>query len=577
LNFCPYALLGIEAPKVQATITKETKVTGLVTKVQAEKTVEQPVASTEQVTSTRRRRAQTPEVEKAIVAANVDKELEALYKAVNLTFDTLGAPVEFDKAALRKKYRLCGVDEAAAQITLEYIFSRTKGNPVQYYSWTPEDIKGVLETLEAYWSKDNALIDGVATLSYHMTEEKELNINFGGATAILISTDGRAYDQEGRSFEQAIEVSGYHKLSSKQVLVDNEYKDQEVKTPCVTLVKPASSAGKFMQAFCGFLLMLGNNKINVRDGLAANFPQLLREGDDMFPLTLTEVLGQNGGFLHGLQNNMKVLIHRPFNPNIEFTPEQTGRLAHSTAFLMRGEIEKGNSKKMWLADGSSEPIDVSAEELKALKKAKKGQVVKTLKDSEGEVEQAAMLAAMPKYRSLGFHFAKGVFLAGITHVSLDLAQRHAPTLFNRMLLATNLKAEEAADYVVSLTLKASKGAKRATLSMAKAVHVVGEVEAGYRYYNQTKLLKGWLVQECMAPTFVMPPGMALFLGTEDQKPIGYFMKTERLVFADYTGGEKLNGAVTLKGQSIIEHCLDEYAEPTYSFDEVKGVHTLKFE
>ena len=489
----------------------------------------------------------------------------------------MGAPVEFDKAALRKKYKLCGEDEAAAQITLEYIFSRTKGNPVQYYSWTPEDVKGVLKTLEAYWSKNNTVNGGVATLSYHMTEEKELNINFGGATAILISTDGRAYDQEGRSFEQAIEVSGYHKLSSKEVLVDDKLLPQEVKTPHVTLVKPASSTGKFMQAFCGFLLMLGNNKINVRDGLAANFPQLLREGDDMFPLTLTEVLGQNGGFLHGLQNNMKMLIHRPFNPNIEYTPDQTNKLAVSTAFLMRGEIEKDKSKKMWLAEGETEPRSVTTEEIKQLLKLKaKGQVVKTLKDSEGEVEQAAMLAAMPKYRSLGFHFTKGVFLAGITHVSLQLAQQYAPTLFNRMLLATGLKAEVAADYVVSLTLKASKGAKRATLSMAKAVHVVGEVEAGYKYYNQTKLLKGWLVQECMAPTFVMPPGIALFLGTEAEKPVGYFKKTERLVFADYTAGDNLPIAVTLKGQKTVEHCLDEYAEPIYSFDEIKEVHTLKF-
>ena len=578
LNFCPYALLGVKAPKAQAAAApKETKVTKPVTQVQAEKTVEQPAEATEQATSSRRR-PQPSEVEKAIVAANVNNELETLYKAVNLTFDTLGAPVEFDKAALRKKYRLCGEDEAAAQITLEYIFSRTKGNPVQYYSWTPKDVKGVLETLEAYWSKNNTVNGGVATLSYHMTEEKELNINFGGVTAILISTDGRAYDQEGRSFEQAIEVSGYHKLSSKEVLVDDKLLPQEVKTPCVTLVKPASSTGKFMQAFCGFLLMLGNNKINVRDGLAANFPQLLREGDDMFPLTLTEVLGQNGGFLHGLQNNMKVLIHRPFNPNIEYTPEQTGRLAHSTAFLMRGEIEKDKSKKMWLAEGAIEPISVTTEEIKQLLKLKaKGQVVKALKDSESEVEQAAMLAAMPKYRSLGFHFSKGVFLAGITHVSLQLAQEHAPNLFARMLLATGLKAEVAADYVVSLTLKASKGAKRATLSMAKAVHVVGEVEAGYKYYNQTKLLKGWLVQECMAPTFVMPPGIALFLGTEAEKPVGYFKKTERLVFADYTAGDNLPTAVTLKGQSIIEHCLEEYAEPTYNFDEIKEVHTLKFE
>ena len=578
LNFCPYALLGVEAPKAQAAAApKETKVTKPVTQVQAERTVEQPAEATEQATSSRRR-PKPSEVEKAIVAANVNNELEALYKAVNLTFDTLGAPVEFDKAALRKKYRLCGEDEAAAQITLEYIFSRTKGNPVQYYSWTPEDVKGVLETLEAYWSKNNTVNGGVVTLSYHMTEEKELNINFGGVTAILISTDGRAYDQEGRSFEQAIEVSGYHKLSSKEVLVDDKLLPQEVKTPHVTLVKPASSTGKFMQAFCGFLLMLGNNKINVRDGLAANFPQLLREGDDMFPLTLSEVLGQNGGFLHGLQNNMKVLIHRPFNPNVEFTPEQTGKLAHSTAFLMRGEIEKDKSKKMWLAEGETEPRSVTADELKSLLKLKaKGQVVKTLKDSEGEVEQAAMLAAMPKYRSLGFHFSKGVFLAGITHVSLALAQEHAPNLFARMLLATGLKAEVAADYVVSLTLKASKGAKRATLSMAKAVHVVGEVEAGYKYYNQTKLLKGWLVQECMAPTFVMPPGMALFLGTEAEKPVGYFKKTERLVFADYTAGDNLPTAVTLKGQKTVEHCLDEYTEPIYNFDEIKGVHTLKFD
>jgi hypothetical protein len=574
LNFCPYALLGIEALKVQAAITKETNGTKPVTKVQAEKTVEQPVASTEQVSSTRRRRGQTPEVEKAIVAANVDNELEALYKAVNLTFDTLGAPKEVDEEAIELEYYDCGSDLKASKITLEYIFGRTNGNPVQYYSWSPEDVEKVLAVLTARWSKDNEV--SVATLSYHMTEEKELNINFGGATAILISNDGRAYDQEGRSFEQAIEVSGYHKISSKEVLVDDKYLLQEVKTPHVTRVKPASSTGKFMQAFCGFLLMLGNNKINVRDGLAANFPQLLREGDDMFPLTLTEVLGQNGGFLHGLQNNMKVLIHRPFNPNIEFTPEQTGRLAHSTAFLMRGEIEKGKSKKMWLTNGETEPRSVTADELKLLLKTKTGQVVKTLKDSEDEVEQAAMLAAMPKYRSLGFHFAKGVFLAGITHVSLALAQERAPNLFARMLLATGLKAEVAADYVVSLTLKASKGAKRATLSMAKAVHVVGEVEAGYKYYNQTKLLKGWLVQECMAPTFVMPPGMALFLGTEEQKPIGYFMKTERLVFADYTAGEKLKDAVTLKGQSIIEHRLGDYAEPTYSFDEITGVHTLKF-
>lgn len=511
----------------------------------------------------------TTEVQDSIARTNLAKELADLYKHTRLKGLPLSKGLTQDEVKrLRKNI---GGDGLIAFRTLSYIKSRTENKPVQLFDWTKADVLKVAELFFGLMPTDKATADEQV---FCYREDKEgLLLSFdGGTIEFLIGNDGRAYNaHDNRAFEQGMELIGQNVLDmswwdspeyakakaaltaagkeepKKDVssfhLINGKVETREVYKPEITDVCFSSSIGKFMQAFCAYLLMFAQSKNNTRRGLGDNFKILLNKCDSVISMTEGDILGQNGGFLYSVQNSPKLYVQREQHDIHALPDDKVAELAGSVAAVVKGYAVK-TPKEM-------------------------------LSTSSTDTQSLAMKVAFEKYPALGFHFAKGTFINGLTHLRLATLQMYAPTLFNKTLQLTGLNVKDAVDSVVSLTLKASKGAKRATLALARAVEVLGEVKAGWAFYGQEKVLTGWLVQECMAPTFVMAPGMSFFLGNEDEKPVALVRKTQTEKYPKFLAS-KLEEAVSMTGVNEYHRCLAGH-KPIQSYDEASATHRITFE
>ena len=514
-------------------------------------------------------KSEVAEVQNSIDKANLALELAELHKHTRLRGQPLlkGLTLEEVKR-LRKNI---GPDGLVAHRTLSYIKSRTDGKPVQLFDWTKADVLKVAEMFFGLMPNDKATADQ-QVFCYRNTEEGLLLSFDAGTIQFLIGNDGRAYNaQDGRAFEQGMELIGQNVLDmswwdspeyakakvvliaagkkepKKDVssfhLINGEVETKEVYKPVIEDVCFSSSIGKFMQAFCAYLLMFAQSKNNTRKGLGDNFKILLSGIDSVVSMTEGDILGQNGGFLYSVQNSPKLYVHKEQCDIRNLPDDKVAELAGSVATVVRGYAVKP-SKEM-------------------------------LSTSSTDTQSLAMKVAFEKYPALGFHFAKGTFINGLTHLRLATLQKYAPTLFNKTLQLTGLNVKDAVDSVISLTLKASKGAKRATLALARAVEVLGEVKAGWAFYGQEKVLTGWLVQECMAPTFVMAPGMSFFLGDENEKPVALVRKTQTERFNKFLASN-LEGAVSMTGITKLLRCLPEHT-PIQTYDEASATYRITFD
>lgn len=549
------ALLDLAAaPVVEAEFDREVKVEGV--KLAAR-------------TPIRPRLEPVAEVQNSIDRANLALELAELHKHTRLRGQPLlkGLTLEEVKC-LRKNI---GPDGLVAHRTLSYIKSRTDSKPVQLFDWTKADVLKVAEMFFGLMPNDKATADQ-QVFCYRNTEEGLLLSFDAGTIQFLIGNDGRAYNaQDGRAFEQGMELIGQNVLDmswwdspeyakakaaltavgkeepKKDVssfhLINGAIETREVYTPEITDVCFSSSIGKFMQAFCAYLLMFAQSKNNTRKGLGDNFKILLSGIDSVVSMTEGDILGQNGGFLYSVQNSPKLYVHKEQCDIRNLPDDKVAELAGSVATVVRGYAVKP-SKEM-------------------------------LSTSSTDTQSLAMKVAFEKYPALGFHFAKGTFINGLTHLRLATLQQYAPTLFNKTLQLTGLNVKDAVDSVISLTLKASKGAKRATLALARAVEVEGEAKAGWAFYGQEKVLTGWLVQECMAPTFVMAPGMSFFLGDENEKPVALVRKTQTERFSKFLASN-LEGAVSMTGITKLLRCLPEHT-PIQTYDEASATYRITFD
>ena len=509
------------------------------------------------------------EVQDSIARTNLAKELADLHKHIRLKGLPLSKGLSLDEVKRLKKNG--SADALVAHRTLSYIKSRTDSKPVQLFDWTKADVLKVAELFFGLMPTDKATADQ-QVFCYRNTEEGLLLSFDAGTIHFLIGNDGRAYNaQDGRAFEQGMELIGQNVLDmswwdspeyakakvvliaagkkepKKDVssfhLINGAIETREVYTPEITDVCFSSSIGKFMQAFCAYLLMFAQSKNNTRKGLGDNFKILLSGIDSVVSMTEGDILGQNGGFLYSVQNSPKLYVHKEQCDIRNLPDDKVAELAGSVATVVRGYAVKP-SKEM-------------------------------LSTSSTDTQSLAMKVAFEKYPALGFHFAKGTFINGLTHLRLATLQKYAPTLFNKTLQLTGLNVKDAIDSVVSLTLKASKGAKRATLALARAVEVLGEVKAGWAFYGQEKVLTGWLVQECMAPTFVMAPGMSFFLGDENEKPVALVRKTQTERFSKFLASN-LEGAVSMTGITKLLRCLPEHT-PIQTYDEASATYRITFD
>ena len=519
----------------------------------------------------------TKEVQDSINRTNLAKELADLYKHTRLIGQPLTKGLSLEDAGDILKAKL-SLDGLTAHRTLSYIKSRTEGKPVQLFNWTMADVLKVAELFFGLMPKDKETADE-QVFCYREVEEGLLLSFDAGTIQFLIGNDGRAYNyDDGRAFEQGMELIGHneHNVSwwgsaeydkviakfkqlgltkalkkieenpytvSAWYLVNGQAQSKDIYTPVITDVCFSSSIGKFMQAFCAYLLMFAQSKNNTRKGLGDNFKILLSGIDSVVSMTEGDILGQNGGFLYSVQNSPKLYVHKEQCDIRNLPDDKVAELAGSVATVVRGYAVKP-SKEM-------------------------------LSTSSTDTQSLAMKVAFEKYPALGFHFAKGTFINGLTHLRLATLQKYAPTLFNKTLQLTGLNVKDAIDSVVSLTLKASKGAKRATLALARAVEVLGEVKAGWAFYGQEKVLTGWLVQECMAPTFVMAPGMSFFLGDENEKPVALVRKTQTERFSKFLASN-LEGAVSMTGITKLLRCLPEHT-PIQTYDEASATYRITFD
>jgi alkylated DNA repair dioxygenase AlkB len=509
------------------------------------------------------------EVQQSVDKANLAKELADLHKATRLK----GLPLTkgLTEEDLESIFVCMSPDGQIAHRTLSYIKSRTDGKPVQLFDWTKADVLKVAKVFVDLLSPTKATADQ-QVFRYRNTEEGLLLSFDAGTIEFLIGNDGRAYNAaDGRAFEQGMELIGYNALDmswwdspeyakakaalaaagkkepEKDVsyfqIVNGEVQTREEYKPEITDVCFSSSIGKFMQAFCAYLLMFAQSKNNTRGGLGDNFKILLNKCESVISMTEGDILGQNGGFLYSVQNSPKLYVHREQCDIFALEEDKLKDLANSVATVVKGYDKK------------------PPEEM--------------LKVSSTDTQSLAMKEAFKKYPALGFHFAKGTFINGLTHLRLATLQKYAPNLFNKTLQLTGLSVEAAVESVVSLTLKASKGAKRATLALARAVEVLGEVKAGWAFYGQEKVLTGWLVQECMAPTFVMAPGMSFFLGNEEEKPVALVKKTQTQNYPKFLASN-LAEAVSMTGVTEYQRCLADH-RPTQTYDEVSATYRITFD
>ena len=519
----------------------------------------------------------TKEVQDSINRTNLAKELADLYKHTRLIGQPLTKGLSLEDAGDILKAKL-SLDGLTAHRTLSYIKSRTEGKPVQLFNWTMADVLKVAELFFGLMPKDKETADE-QVFCYREVEEGLLLSFDAGTIQFLIGNDGRAYNyDDGRAFEQGMELIGHneHNVSwwgsaeydkviakfkqlgltkalkkieenpytvSAWYLVNGQAQSKDIYTPVITDVCFSSSIGKFMQAFCAYLLMFAQSKNNTRKGLGDNFKILLSGIDSVVSMTEGDILGQNGGFLYSVQNSPKLYVHKEQCDIRNLPDDKVAELAGSVATVVRGYAVKP-SKEM-------------------------------LSTSSTDTQSLAMKVAFEKYPALGFHFAKGTFINGLTHLRLATLQKYAPTLFNKTLQLTGLNVKDAVDSVISLTLKASKGAKRATLALARAVEVLGEVKAGWAFYGQEKVLTGWLVQECMAPTFVMAPGMSFFLGSENEKPIALVRKTQTEKYSNFLAS-KLEEAVSMTGVTKLLRCLPDHT-PIQTYDEASATYRITFD
>lgn len=516
------------------------------------------------------------EVQNSIATTNLAKELADLHKHTRLKGLRLSKGCSLDE--VKRLRPNLSADALIAHRTLSYIKSRTDGKAVQLFDWTKADVLEVAKVFRSLMPSNKATAD--QQVFCYREEQEGLLLSFdAGTIEFLIGNDGRAYNYaDGRAFEQGMELIGYneHNVSwwdspeydkvlakfkqlglekalknieeepytvSAWYLVNGQAQSRDIYTPVITDVCFSSSIGKFMQAFCAYLLMFAQSKNNTRGGLGDNFKMLLNKCQSVLSMTEGDILGQNGGFLYSVQNSPKLYVHREQCDIYALPDDLVAELASSVASVVRGYSEKP-SKEM-------------------------------LSTKSIETQSLAMEVAFKKYPALGFHFSKGTFINGLTHVRLATLQQHAPNLFKNVLLQTGLDVEAAVGCVVSLTLKPSKGAKRATLALARGVEVEGEVKAGWAFYGQEKVLKGWLVQECMAPTFVMAPGMSFFFGNEDEKPVAIVRKTQTEKYSNFLASN-LEEAVSMTGVTEHMKCLADY-EPTRTYDEASATYRITFD
>lgn len=460
----------------------------------------------------------TPVVLESVVEPPAPQEnnLEAYYKAASLSvykersenalsaqevinhFDVVSNPdlVQKAKAILRlpspqQGARAASASSMVANAVRLYLLSHLTDNTFQgevyalnlsEYPWSVENVKDIVQIMQGVGSKNN-----LKDMPY-ITEEGDTTIlHFGEEVGFRIK-DGFVYDKRGRMISNMLEL----------VVEERVIKGKNV--PILQGVEYVSSIGGLLRlVYFGYLPLLVQSFTDTISSLSANFYAFCNDefvnakvdGTGLVKFTSDRVEDQNGAALHRIKSQYSVLVHAKCSPF------------------------QGNDWKRWTAEESA------------------GRFARVLSDHyQTQVKDFDIREFWPtviehaiQTYNLDFVFSKKSFVRGsLSHVNLELLQKHAPELHKKISSKFGLENSE---YVISGTTKPAKGFKRIALPLAQSAAVENSKPAGWKLYNQEYFAEGSLQPEAFFPTLALPPGISLWLGSEEELPVGLLNKTSR--------------------------------------------------
>lgn len=397
--------------------------------------------------------------------------------------------------------------------------------PILDHDWQYEDVVGMVEIFQGLFNAANAKTSvSKRTRKAKQAKDilclKEINgancLMMDGDVAFVFGDNGMVYDWRGRAFSNSLFIKA-DKKTKAQMAAEAKKLGSEV-SPYDVDVKIVSSMGMFMY-FMWLVWLPTITNWSGKAGLFANTLDNIKNAavklDNLFKFTTDKVQDQNGAAQFGLIHAYSPFMfedHSPLNmskktPGIGVWPALGAGPAKALA-------ERYNKT----------PLEIDAE-FDFVEQAMEKEI------NLSDVLEEVMHLAHSRY-SIDLNYSKGQFVAGLVgHVNVDYIRKYAPNLY--ATLVEYLGTEIEAQHVIANSIKFEKGLKRIYMIYANSSPIKDEKMAGWAMYGQEHYMYGFLNHAGYAPVHVGPPGMSLFLDTQDEKPVTSTVKRVKYTRANY--------------------------------------------
>jgi ATP-dependent DNA helicase PIF1 len=446
----------------------------------------------------------TEPITKSEPAGSITQQLEHYYNAVSLrgergvstnaltvqeTINTFNV-VDYDElnALARKRLAISALSsnrasENVANAVRYYIFSHISNGSFQGnseainlgdYPWSMQQIKDIFDIMHGV-----AKLNGITGLAELTAIDGEFIINFGEEVGFSV-VDEYVYDQRGRLLMSVLE------MIIEERVVDGK---RQVRLAGVQYVSSITALVRLL--YFGYLPLLTQGYTNTITSLSANFASFVNDEyvtQHLVKFSQDNIKNQNAAAMHRIHSEHGVLVHARCNPFVAGgwmradIGALAGRFAKAITYHYRKQTKNYNVSEFW-----------------------------------PEVISYAMNAY-----GLDYNFAKKVFVNGfLGHIRMDYVEKY---LLQHWAAMQELHGVSTND-IIAASDKPSKGIKRVALAMAMAAKVYGARTAGWQLYTQQHELEGSLQPVALLPTLVLPPGMSLWVGPDEERPIGLVQKT----------------------------------------------------
>jgi hypothetical protein len=417
--------------------------------------------------------------------------------------------------------------------------------------WTVDDVKDLIAVIHGMMGKAkarNILNKTKRNINNAIRIEEDADghvIYIDDEAVFTIDENEMVYDHRGRAFTHTVQQYPIFSSAGELIGVDTQL---------------CTSLGNLLRFFyLGYLPLIthwtGNTAVYTNT--LPNVKAMLNH-DELFSMTTDRVLHQNGGAQHGLMSSYQAVSY-PANLHPFVKP--------------RGlKVKKGEFFSLVWPKGSAE----GARGLKRTYSRILGRYNSKMGPHKVNMMSFSIPQAHEEY-GLDFHFTKCAFVAGMVgHVNLRLLQEYCPKLFKFIADKFGIKKlEEFANYIFSLTLKATKGLKRVYLSYAQATTVLDEKIAGWYVAGMTDLVKGALVKAAFAPTLVGAPGMSAWRGRLEDMPQAATPKRQKYTCSTFDA-KTLNDMIFDFTSSNVEGLIEAGLNNAYEVTTEKGWNILTF-